>query len=118
MLPLLQVNILQICVRKMDNEYIKERAADILDITKRLVRVLSGEKQNRNIIQEACDTCSSQNLSPSDTILLDKSMILAFVLKRRRVGQFSHCYSCKSNEYSCIDPGAFLRMIWKAAWPL
>ena len=70
--------------RKMDNEYIKERAADILDITKRLVRVLSGEKQNRNIIQEPV-ILAAQNLSPSDTILLDKSMILAFVLKKGSV---------------------------------
>ena len=70
--------------RKMDNEYIKERAADILDITRRLVRVLSGEKQNRNIIQEPV-ILAAQNLSPSDTILLDKSMILAFVLKKGSV---------------------------------
>ena len=70
--------------RKMDNEYIKERAADILDITKRLVRVLSGEKQNRNIIQEPV-ILAAQNLSPSDTILLDKSMILAFVLMKGSV---------------------------------
>ncbi len=70
--------------RKMDNEYMKERAADILDITKRLVRVLSGEKQNRNIIQEPV-ILAAQNLSPSDTILLDKSMILAFVLKKGSV---------------------------------
>lgn len=70
--------------RKMDNEYMKERAADILDITRRLVRVLSGEKQNRNIIQEPV-ILAAQNLSPSDTILLDKSKILAFVLKKGSV---------------------------------
>lgn len=67
--------------RKMDNEYMKERAADILDIARRLVRVLSGEKQNRNFIQEPV-ILAAQNLSPSDTILLDKSKILAFVLKK------------------------------------
>lgn len=70
--------------RKMDNEYMKERAADILDITRRLVRVLSGEKQNRNFIQEPV-ILAAQNLSPSDTILLDKSKILAFVLKKGSV---------------------------------
>ena len=70
--------------RKMDNEYMKERAADILDITRRLVRALSGEKQNRNIIQEPV-ILAAQNLSPSDTILLDKSKILAFVLKKGSV---------------------------------
>ena len=70
--------------RKMDNEYMKERAADILDITRRLVQVLSGEKQNRNFIQEPV-ILAAQNLSPSDTILLDKSKILAFVLKKGSV---------------------------------
>ncbi len=67
--------------RKMDNEYMQERAADIQDITKRLVRVLSGEKKNRNVIQEPV-ILVAQDLSPSDTILLDKDKILAFVLKK------------------------------------
>ena len=93
--------------RKMDNEYIKERAADILDITRRLVRVLSGEKQNRNIIQEPVISCSTEPVSKSYHFARQKHDL--GICAKERVGQFSHCYSCKSNEYSCIDPGAFLR---------
>ena len=70
--------------RRMDNEYMKERAADILDITRRLVRILSGGKQSRNDIQEPV-ILAAQDLSPSDTIQLDKSKILAFVLRKGSV---------------------------------
>ena len=62
----------------MDDDYMKARAADIKDISERLVRNLSG--------QEEVDFSSmdpsiivADDLSPSETVQMDKDKILAFV---------------------------------------
>ena len=65
---------------EMDDEYMKERAADIKDISERVIRILSG-----------CDTSVSQldepvilvadDLAPSETIQMDKTKLLGFVTK-------------------------------------
>ena len=62
----------------MDDSYMKERAADVKDISERLINILSGvslksDEEESNLIMVA------EDFSPSETLQLDKSKILAFV---------------------------------------
>lgn len=62
----------------MDNEYMNGRAADIKDISERLIRLMdSAETENNNIVPENTIICADE-LVPSETIQLDKSHIIAF----------------------------------------
>lgn len=62
----------------MDDEYMRARAADVKDIAYRLVGILSGVVE-RGIESEVPVILASDDLSPSETIQLDKSKILGFV---------------------------------------
>ncbi|MCI7796789.1 MAG: phosphoenolpyruvate--protein phosphotransferase [Lachnospiraceae bacterium] len=65
----------------MDDEYMKGRAADIRDISERLLGILTGASRR----QEAGDEpviLVAEDLAPSETVQMDKSRILAFVTVR------------------------------------
>ena len=64
----------------MDDEYFKARSADILDISKRVVRVLAGIKE-AGIDSEEPVIIVADDLTPSETVQMDKSKILAFVTR-------------------------------------
>ena len=62
----------------MDDDYFKARAADVKDISGRIVGILSG------VVQGGIDSpvpviLASDDLAPSETVQLDKSKILGFV---------------------------------------
>lgn len=63
---------------RMDDDYMKARAADIKDISNRLVRNLQGE---RDVDFSSMDPSIiiAEDLSPSETVQMDKNKILAFV---------------------------------------
>ena len=62
----------------MDDDYMKARAADVKDISNRLIRCLSGESGNDLNFTEA-SIIVADDLSPSETVQMDKEKILAFV---------------------------------------
>lgn len=64
----------------MDDEYMKARSVDVLDISKRVVNVLAGIVEG-GIASEVPVILLADDLSPSETVQLDKSKILAFVTK-------------------------------------
>ena len=59
----------------MDDDYMKERAADVKDISKRLVSVLMGKNQE-NIDSNEPVIIVADDLAPSETLQLDKNKIL------------------------------------------
>lgn len=63
----------------MDNEYMTERAADIRDVSKRVLNILMGIKVTS--IADIKDECIivAKDLTPSDTAQIDKDKVLAFV---------------------------------------
>ena len=62
----------------MDDDYMKARSADIKDISNRLVRILSGEEEvDLSSIEPSIIV--AEDLSPSETVQMDKEKILAFV---------------------------------------
>ncbi|EGQ3584648.1 phosphoenolpyruvate--protein phosphotransferase [Staphylococcus pseudintermedius] len=63
----------------MDNEYMKERAADIRDVAKRvLAHILGVELPNPSIIDESV-IIVAHDLTPSDTAQLNKKYVQGFV---------------------------------------
>lgn len=65
----------------MDDEYMKERAADVKDISERLVTVLSGNNGAGNDFSEPV-IILADDLAPSETVQLDKDKVLAFVTRQ------------------------------------
>lgn len=63
---------------EMDDDYMKARAADIKDISERLVRNLNGGQEN-DLNSEEPSIIIADDLSPSETVQMDKEKILAFV---------------------------------------
>lgn len=64
----------------MDDDYMKARAADVKDVSERLIRVLSGEKSGEEAA-ECPAIIVADDLAPSETIQLDRSKVLAFVTR-------------------------------------
>ena len=62
----------------MDDEYMQARAADVKDISTRLVRNLSGQGGVDFSAMES-SIIVAEDLSPSETVQMDKKKILAFV---------------------------------------
>jgi len=62
----------------MDDDYMRERAADVKDISERLVGVLAGNQQQALQTDEPV-ILAADDLAPSETVQLDKEKILAFV---------------------------------------
>ena len=62
----------------MDDDYMKARAADVKDISNRLVRNLMGQ-EDVDLASMEPSIIVADDLSPSETVQMDKSKILAFV---------------------------------------
>ena len=62
----------------MDDEYMKARAADVKDVSGRIVGILLGIVQG-GIDSDVPVVLASDDLAPSETVQLDKSKILGFV---------------------------------------
>ena len=60
----------------MDDEYMKARATDILDISGRVIRVLTGQA---DVSLDTPSIILADDLTPSETVQMDKSKILGFV---------------------------------------
>lgn len=65
---------------EMDDEYFKARAADVKDISERVIGVLSGSGSDGNIGEEPVIVVA-EDLAPSETVQMDKSKLLAFVTR-------------------------------------
>lgn len=65
---------------QMEDEYFKARAADIKDISERVINVLSGNG-NHGEIGEDPVIIVAEDLAPSETVQMDKSKLLAFVTR-------------------------------------
>lgn len=65
----------------IEEDYIKERSLDIKDVSDRIIAILMGYDYDRNDDKESAIVMASE-LTPSETIQMDKERILAFVTKK------------------------------------
>ena len=64
--------------RAMDDDYMRERAADVKDISERVLSVLHGG-QKRKVVTDEPVIIVADDLAPSETVQLEKDMVLSFV---------------------------------------
>ncbi|MDY3039484.1 MAG: phosphoenolpyruvate--protein phosphotransferase [Roseburia inulinivorans] len=62
----------------MDDDYMKERAADVKDISNRVISILQNA-ENGSVTGEEPVILLADDLAPSETVQLDKSKVLSFV---------------------------------------
>lgn len=62
----------------MDDEYMRERAADFKDITERVITILNGGGQQQMDTSEPT-IIIADDLAPSETVQMDKDKVLSFV---------------------------------------
>ena len=62
----------------MDDDYMRERAADVRDISERLLTILNGEETGAVDADEPT-IIVAEDLAPSETVQLDKDKVLSFV---------------------------------------
>jgi phosphotransferase system enzyme I (PtsI) len=71
----------------MDDPYMRERATDIEDISKRLLQILSGKEEDFPLITEDC-ILAAEDLVPSETVKLPIDLVKGFALQKGSV--YSH----------------------------
>ena len=62
----------------MDDSYMQARAADIRDISARVIGILTGEGES-GIVSDVPCIMAADDLAPSETVQLDKALILGFI---------------------------------------
>lgn len=62
----------------MDDSYMQARAADIRDISARVIGILTGEGESGIVFDVPC-IVAADDLAPSETVQLDKALILGFI---------------------------------------
>ena len=64
--------------RAMDDDYMRERAADVKDISERVLSILNGGQKGKVVTDEPA-IIVADDLAPSETVQLEKDMVLSFV---------------------------------------
>ena len=64
--------------RAMDDDYMRERAADVKDISERVLSILNGGQKGKVVTDEPV-IIVADDLAPSETVQLEKDMVLPFV---------------------------------------
>jgi len=62
----------------MDDEYMRERSADVCDVSERLIRNLNNYHSEKMVFKEST-VIVADDLTPSETVQLDKTNVVAFV---------------------------------------
>lgn len=65
----------------MDDDYMRERAADVRDISNRVIHILQGGEDSLGLGDEPV-IILAEDLAPSETVQLDKSKVLSFVTRK------------------------------------
>jgi len=64
----------------MDDEYFSARATDIMDVANRVLRIMLGISESPTAELATSSIIVADDLTPADTILLDKSKVLGFCI--------------------------------------
>ncbi len=87
---------------EMDDEYFKARAADVKDISERIVNILSGVENNKNLGDEPVIVVAD-DLAPSETVQMDKEKLLAFVTRHGSANSHTAILARTMNIPALID---------------
>lgn len=88
----------------MEDSYMQARGADIRDISNRLIAILSGNNAEEMPISEGNIICAD-DLTPSETMRLDRERILAFVTARGSASSHTAILSRSMGIPAVLDVG-------------
>lgn len=92
----------------MDDAYMKERAADVRDISERLICVLSGS-QGRSFSSKEPVIILAEDLAPSETVQLDKNKVLGFITSKGSTNSHTAILARTMNIPAVINLGVPLK---------
>jgi phosphotransferase system enzyme I (PtsI) len=91
----------------MDDEYMKARSIDVYDVSKRVIEILSGERQSPGWNNEPV-ILAADDFTPSETAQLDRSMALALVSRQGAANSHTAIFARTMGIPAIIGFGAFL----------
>lgn len=95
----------------MDDAYMQTRAADVRDISNRIIQNLTGTVSGQDSSDEKVIICA-EDLAPSETVSLDKEKVLAFVTAHGSSNSHTAILARNMNIPAVIGAGdAFLAQI-------
>lgn len=89
---------------QMEDAYMKERAADVKDISDRLIKILTGGEGDKNILTEPV-ILAAEDLAPSETVQLNKEFVLGFVTRKGSSNSHTAILARTMNLPAVIDIG-------------
>jgi len=100
---------------EMDDPYMKERAADVLDVAQRILRYLKPEDAEPAIPAVQGSILCAQDLTPSETVQLDRRQVLAIVTARGSANSHTAILSRTMNIPAVVAIGEGLAHIAEGA---
>jgi len=91
----------------MDDDYMKERAADVLDISKR-VQIALAPEHHQPFSLDAPAIIAADDLAPSETMQLDRQFILGFAMKNGSLNSHSSILARSMGIPAIIGAGELL----------
>lgn len=88
----------------MKDEYMSERAADVEDISDRLLDILTGAVQEKWCLKEP-SIIAADDLTPSETIQLPPEMLLGFLMRRGSLNSHTAILSRSMGIPALVDVG-------------
>lgn len=88
----------------MDDEYMKERAEDVKDISNRLLACFEGKTTQDTAEGDQLIICAD-DLAPSETVQLDKTKVLAFVTRKGSLNSHTAILARTMNIPAVIGAG-------------
>jgi phosphotransferase system enzyme I (PtsI) len=92
---------------EMDDEYMKARATDVYDISKRVIDILAGA-QYESVATESPVIFAADDFTPSETALMDRSKVLAMISKQGSANSHSAIFARTMGIPCIIGFGKFL----------
>ena len=92
----------------MDDPYMQARAADIRDISGRLIRALTGKEQTGGETHRGEHIVCSDDLAPSETMQLDRTAVSAFITSEGSVNSHTAILARTMGIPAVVDVGEAL----------
>jgi phosphoenolpyruvate-protein phosphotransferase (PTS system enzyme I) len=88
----------------IEDEYMRERAADVKDISERIIRVLNHDDSNGLNLSEPV-IIAATDLAPSETVQLDKNKVLSFITRLGTVSSHTAILARNMNIPAIVNVG-------------
>ncbi len=96
----------------MDDSYMKARAADVHDISARLIKLLTGRKNDTEDTMGS-SVIAATDLSPSETVQLDRNSIVAFVTEKGSTSSHTAILARTLNIPAVINATGIMDEVYK-----